>query len=205
MVSMMDDYKKITQDSYDHFAKELDQKFEKHFQTNVKKFCDLFLKEIQGNKIVDLGCGPGNHAEYFQRKGLDVLCVDFSKEMLAICKKKKLKTQYMDLEHITLPDGSFDGVWAFASLLNISRKSIPPVIAKMAKVLKQGGILGLSMKEGQKEGIEVESHTKRPRYLSYFSDSELRKLFTPYFEILFFTRTAEKGRSVFLSYIMKLK
>ncbi|MDP7323240.1 MAG: class I SAM-dependent methyltransferase [Candidatus Woesearchaeota archaeon] len=201
----MDDYKKITKESYNAFAKDLDQKFEKHFQTKVKKFCDLFLKKIKGKKIVDLGCGPGNHASYFQEHGLDVLCVDFSKEMLAICKKKGLKTLQMDLEDISFPDGSFEGVWAFASLLNLPKKKIPLVVKKISMIIKKDGILGLSMKEGSKEGIELESHTKRERYLSYFSDSELRKLFIPYFEILHFERTVEKGRPVFLSYIMKRK
>ena len=84
----MDDYKQKTWEAYERYAGVFDHKYKKHFYSYVLAEAENFVRHLYGNKVIDLGSGPGDHALYFQEKGLDVLCVDFSKEMLQLCNKK---------------------------------------------------------------------------------------------------------------------
>lgn len=179
----MMNYKKETIKAYDTYPKLFDKKFGEHFEY-VKKDADAFIKELKGKRILDLGSGPGNHALYFKKKGFDVLCLDFSDEMLKLCKKKGLKTIKMDIEKLKFPKESFDGVWAYASLLHVPKKGINPIIKKIRAALKKDGILAIALKEGEGAGLEEnESYPNTKRYFSYYTKNEIRNIFGKYFKI----------------------
>ncbi|MEO2006681.1 MAG: class I SAM-dependent methyltransferase, partial [Candidatus Poribacteria bacterium] len=46
----------------------------------------------------------------------------------------------------------FDGVWAYASLLHAPKAEMPAVLARVARSLRPGGVLQLSVKYGEGEG-----------------------------------------------------
>ncbi len=197
--------KLLTKQAYDEYADKFNRTFGEDFETDVIHRAALFIEKLSGNKILDLGSGPGNHAEYFAKKGFDVLCVDISEKMIALCKKKGLRTEVMDIENLAFPAQSFDGVWAMASLLHIPKSNITGVISNIAKILKPGGILAVSVKEGS--GEKMEKHPDFPRVerlFVYFTDEEIRNLFTPNFEVLYYERTNFHDLSFFLNYVFKL-
>ncbi len=82
----MDNYKKETINSYNKNSKELSRKFRKLFDLKRRRDFSVFFDLLSGNKILDLGCGSGDHAYYFSKKGLDVTCVDLSEKMIESCK-----------------------------------------------------------------------------------------------------------------------
>lgn len=52
-------------------------------------------------KILDIGCGAGNHSLYLQEKGFDVTALDISKGAIEVCKLRGLKkTLQQDFWHI---------------------------------------------------------------------------------------------------------
>jgi SAM-dependent methyltransferase len=200
------DKKQLTKQAYDQYAEKFNQTFGEDFKNDVVHKAEIFLERLSGNKILDLGSGPGNHAEYFAKKGYDVLCIDISEKMIALCREKGLKAEVMDIENLTLPAQSFDGIWAIASLLHVPKSNIPSVINSIAKILKPGGILAVSVKEGS--GEKMEKHPNFPgteRLFVYFTDYEIRQLFFLNFELLHYERTNFHGLSFFLNYIFKLK
>jgi len=202
------DYKSETKRAYDSYAEKFDEHygnfFEQHFlPTGVP---DAFLVHLSGKKILDLGSGPGNHALYFKRKGLDVLCVDISEEMIRLCKEKWLKAEVMDMENLTLPEKSFDGVWANTSFLHIPKSRIPTVAADVARILKPSGILHVAVREGKEETFEEnEKYPGTRRFFSDFQDEEIRSLFGAHFEVLRFLKLKMKTKYTFLNYLMRLK
>jgi SAM-dependent methyltransferase len=150
-----------------------------------------------------VGCGPGSHAEYLQSLGLNVMCVDISEEMLKKCESRGLKTLLVDLEHLHFPDATIDGIWAYASLLHVRKEIIPKIARNFARMLKPKGILAIGVKKGNGEGFETREKMPESKwYFSYFQDDEMRKYFSPYFEIIDFSEETARG-STFLHYIMR--
>lgn len=199
------DYKLENKKTYDLYAEKFEEKFGSHFQQYVKEEADIFRSKLSGKEIVDIGSGPGNHAQYFHDKGFQVLCVDFSGPMLKLCREKGLKTKQMDIEDWKLPENSADGIWAYACLLHIPKNKINQVIENCRKTLKPSGILGVVVKEGI--GLKVETDEKYPgtrRLFIYFTEEEIKKLFEKQFEIIHSSKTV-KNNHVFLNYLLRLK
>lgn len=40
-----------------------------------------FIKELRGNAVLDVACGPGHDTDYLTKKGIDCLGIDLSKKM----------------------------------------------------------------------------------------------------------------------------
>ena len=201
------DYQKETIKTYDSFPASFDEKFESHFQEFARPEADFFIRQLRGKKIVDLGSGPGNHARYFQQRGLDVLCVDLSKEMIRLCQEKGLKSMQADVEKIQFPENSLDGVWSYTCLLHIPKKKITPIASSIASWLKLGGLLGLAFIEGKSEGFkQSEDYPDTKRWFSYYSEQEVRKLFEPFFECILFERQKSINSSrIYLKFVFRKK
>ena len=194
--------KEATRAAYDALAEQKKKEFEQNFHILVEPLARLFLSEVRGKCIVDLGSGPGVHADYFHHHGLDVTCVDYSEKMLMYCKAKGLKVRQVDIEEFTMPDRTMDGVWAFASISHLRKVSISTILDAIYRMLKPGGILGLGLFEGHGEGW-WETSPELKRWFSYFSDEEIRKFLGDRFEVVHFRRSAPEGFSVMLFYVLR--
>ena len=199
-------YQHEVREAYDRYAKKFDEKFGAHFRGAVKEEANIFLRNLQGKDVIDLGSGPGNHAEYFQRKGFQVLCVDFSEPMLQLCREKGLKTGRMDIEEWELPEQSADGIWAYACLLHVPKAKAAYAIENIYRTLRPGGIFGLAVKEGSGERFEThEDYPGTKRLFAYFHDEEIREMTRERFDLAHFSKTNIKNKYVFLNYVLRAK
>ena len=66
-----------------------------------------------GQRVVDLGCGPGDIAAELATRGLTVTGIDRDSEVLAAARTRAPQCQFQqqDLRELTLPVGGFDGIW----------------------------------------------------------------------------------------------
>ncbi|PSB42853.1 SAM-dependent methyltransferase [Cyanosarcina cf. burmensis CCALA 770] len=101
------------------------------------------MGDVQGKKILDLGCGAGENSVYFAKKGALCMAADYSPGMvevaldLAAKNGVKIEGRTMDASALDCPDNSFDFVYA-ANLLH----HLPDpraAILEMHRVLKPGG------------------------------------------------------------------
>lgn len=196
-------YKDTTKHAYDLKADAIEKMYKRHF-THVRPFAKAFLKHLPGKTVIDLGAGPGTHAHYFYERGLDVMCVDYSKEMLRRCANKGVKALLMDIEDFWMPDKTVDGIWMYSSLLHIPDESIPRVVGNLARMLKSKGVLGLAVREGKTDGYDMDS-LGIERWFNFFTDEEIRGHFSPYFEVVDYTRTEYGKGDVFLNYLFRRK
>lgn len=67
-------------------------------------------------------------------------------------------------------ENEFDGIWASASLLHITRTEIDDVLFLMSEALKQYGILYASFKYG------TEEYEKDGRYFNCYDESSIAQL-----------------------------
>lgn len=101
------------------------------------------LGDIKGKKILDLGCGMGEAAVYFAKRGADVTATDISKGMLQVVMEVarkhsvSLKARQSYSHKIDFDDETFDIVYA-ANLLH--HVDIERTLSEVRRILKKGGI-----------------------------------------------------------------
>jgi len=103
-----------------------------------------FLGNLQGKRILELGCGAGENSIYFALQGANVTATDISEGMLEktnrLAKKYgvKIDTHKMDAMNITFENDAFDVVYAANTLHHVDT---PTAIHEIHRVLKPGGFM----------------------------------------------------------------
>ena len=105
-------------------------------------------------RVLDLGCGPGYESMRLERAGAEVLGVDFSSENIRIARERCPQCRFAECDFRQLDDrwGTFDGVFAAASLIHITPAELPDVSRRIASLLIDGGKLLAIVRDG--EGID---------------------------------------------------
>ncbi len=197
----MEDWKAETLAAYDRYPELFAERFAKHFRERVIVEANFFLYNLPGRRILDLGSGPGAHAEFFKGHGFSVLCTDLSPAMVGLCRQRGLRAEVADMEELEFNLGSFDGIWAYASLLHLPKARIPAMIAKLRKWLKTDGILSMAFKQGSDERLE--DHERFPgakRWFSYVTPEEVMGWCKDGFSPLRCTSQRVSERSTFISF-----
>jgi len=175
-----------------------------------------FVGDIKGKRILDLGCGFGDHAKIYVQKGAkEVVGLDISKELIAMAKKRNIKrTSFMTYnlnKKLPFLNDSFDIVTSSLTI-NYIRK-FNQLFKEVNRVLKKNGFFILSIgnpvfdaaikrkvKEGYEYilGVKKISEFKREIYGNYFDES-LRKMDLGNGKILkLYTRTYQTIIKTFL-------
>ena len=109
-----------------------------------------------GSRILDAGCGSGRDALAFKQLGFDVTAFDGSAEMVRMASVHTgLEVLQLNFDEVAWRE-AFEGIWANASLLHISRDNLVAVMRKLRDALVIGGVWELSFKPGSGEGIAFE-------------------------------------------------
>ena len=137
----------------DYYNKEADVFFENTVSVDFSKIQEMFLKHIKpGGRILDLGCGSGRDSRAFLERGYEVVAVDGSRELAKIAGayigQEVIVADFREFE----PEGTFDGIWACASLLHLPKGEIAAVMRQMAAHLAEGGCFYASFKYGEFQG-----------------------------------------------------
>lgn len=186
---------------YDKHAEDFSRNSADYLRDYIMEDANLFLDSLSGKRILDLGSGPGRDSAYFLERGFEPFCLDFSSEMVRMCREKGLRAEIGDLENLSFNDESFDGVWAYTSLLHIPKKNFPRVLRNIGRILVNQGIFYLGMKEGDFEGwIESDKYPGMKRFFSLCQDDELREIVSTRFSIIHGSRI-ELRDAVFLNYL----
>ena len=130
----------------------------------------IFTNYLSPNaSILDFGCGSGRDTKYFLDQGYHVTATDGSE---VIC---KMATDYTGIQvkqmlFEELDDrNQYDGIWACASILHLSREELPDIFHKMHQALKTNGIIYTSFKYGIFEG------ERNGRYFTDFTEEKFEK------------------------------
>lgn len=133
------------------------------FSNFQNKFC-LYLKNK--TRILDFGCGTGRDAKTFIEAGYHVDAIDGSVEMVKFART----FCNIDVKHLLFedycPDKLYDGIWACASLLHLSKYELCQIFPKLHDSLEKDGILYASFKYGSFEGI------RKDRYFTDFIEED---------------------------------
>jgi SAM-dependent methyltransferase len=92
---------------------------------------------LAGQRIVDMGCGPGFYTRALRARGAEVIPVDNSPQELALPGGPPEGAVLADAGAMPIPDASLDG--AFCSNLLEHTPDARAIIAEIERVLKPGG------------------------------------------------------------------
>lgn len=169
------DHKLLTLNAYDASVQEFAKNTEAlHPEEKARDFLNL----LPGNRILDLGCGPGRDAKVFVEQGFQVTGVDLSLQMIEMA-RSRVAAQFhvMDMENLDFPPNSFHGVWASASLLHVPKKNILRVCKALYSFLVEGGIFYLSLKKGTGEGLQADPrYGDVQKFWSFFEKEEIEEV-----------------------------
>jgi len=113
------------------------------------------LKREKCERVLDVGCGVGKHMLVLAREGLEVYGVDLSDKAIQIArdlfKREGFQAGFVQLdiyeEKFPFPDAFFDAVISFNVLPHNRLTKIRKAIAEIARVLRRGGLLIVTLRK----------------------------------------------------------
>lgn len=122
----------------EHVASELAQKpLDRHL-------LNRFAEEVRSRgRVADLGCGPGHVAGYLRERGVDVLGIDLSPEMVRWATRLNpgLDVRVGDFLALDLPEASLAGAVAFYAIVHLEPSELGAVMAEWRRVVVPGGVV----------------------------------------------------------------
>ncbi|MFH1834662.1 MAG: class I SAM-dependent methyltransferase [Methanobacteriota archaeon] len=164
--------------AYDETVGEYYEKTKGLEPSQIEKREDFIAMLKKGVKIVDIGCGSGRDAKFFSERGLDVLGIDLSEKTVEFARKVAPKARFkvMDFLDMQILGESFDGVWFGASIFCVQKKHTGKALREVNRILKEGGVMYVSFKEGVGEGFELDERYNKRKYFAYYKEQEIKPL-----------------------------
>ncbi len=140
------------------------------FGVDFRDTQERFLRKLSPSAhILDFGCGSGRDTLYFLERGFRVTATDGSPEMCRTASANTghevIRLLFSELDYRQ----EFDGIWACASILHLSRTDLGDVFRRMEKALKPAGTIYTSFKYGTFEGM------RNGRYFTDFTPESFRE------------------------------
>ncbi len=200
----MANIKEILKQAYNNYAHIREKSEMQEWKIKPReKFLQLLLSEGK-SALLDIGAGTGRDSKFFMDNNIDVTAVDLSDEMVKLCREKGIKSYELDFYNLHEIGRKFDAVWAMNSLLHVEKASLGLVLQEIKNVLNPSGLFFMGVYGGvDSEGIwEEDIYTPR-RFFSFYTDENIKKAVSDYFEIISFERIETGGKYHFQSIIMK--
>ncbi|MGF9756595.1 class I SAM-dependent methyltransferase [Microvirga sp. 0TCS3.31] len=123
-----------------------------------------------GARVLEIGSGGGRDALLAEQLGLAVRRTDVTPAFVALLREQGHGCDLLDplVDDLSSPDGPYDAVWANASLLHVARDDLPTVLDRLAAVTRPGGLLCMSLKEGDGDGWSTHGTISGPRHFTYW-------------------------------------
>ena len=154
------------QNEYNHFALK---------ETSKPWWEELARRLHRGHKVLDLGCGSGVPARFLSSRGLGVLGVDVSPDMIELAHRQDPHGLFFcaEMDEIRWPSYGFHGACSFFSFLHLPKRRVKKLIKDVHEWLVPGGVFAITVVEGEGEGLCENFMGKGiPIYLSYYKQLE---------------------------------
>ncbi|CAN5375805.1 hypothetical protein BH09ACT12_BH09ACT12_30670 [soil metagenome] len=131
-----------------------------------------------GARVLEIGSGGGRDALALEQHGVLVRRSDITPGFVDLLRAAGHRADVLDplVDDLADPESAdrpYDGVWANACLLHVARADLPVVLARLAAVTRAGGVLRVSLKEGDGDGWATHGSIGSPRMFTYWRLDEL--------------------------------
>lgn len=166
--------RKITEETYDNAAEGYSKRYaEIGARTNdVSKVFSYVEKE--NPVVMEIGCGNGRDAASILEHTNNYTGIDISAGMLAIAQKALPKANFVKADVATYDfPKCIDIIFAFASLLHISKEELHTILAKIHESLNEKGVVFISLKKGSHYEERVVEGQYGKRQFFYYSKNDV--------------------------------
>lgn len=190
--------------TYDRYSEIYDSEVVEFWEKFPAQTLEQFVSFLPGKRVLDLGSGSGRDALILENAGLDVTCLDASSSMVAMTKQLGFPTIHADFKHLELDDYSFDGIWAYTSLIHISSEELVATINYLKKLIPRNGVILLGLIQG--DGSEMVQRGSMPdaeRYFRYYQSDEIDGLMRDSGFELLFSENYQPHNTIYLNRIYR--
>ena len=168
----------IMNDTLKYYEKNASGFSESTAKVDFTEVQEKFLALIPGDGMVlDFGCGAGRDTKAFLERGYRVEAVDGSEKLCKIASEfTGIDVKQMLFEELNEVE-KYDGIWACASILHLSKSELKTVMSKMIRAVKQGGYIYTSFKYGEFEG------DRNGRYFKDFTEETFQQFMQNFNEV----------------------
>jgi ubiquinone/menaquinone biosynthesis C-methylase UbiE len=172
------------------FNEKIANVYDRWFETKKGSLADWFEKELMsrivelkpGEIILDVGCGTGNHIQFFGAKGMKTIGIDLSLPMLRLAQKKLGQPNVLCMgkaEALPFKDKSFDSVSLITTLEFVEDPQ--KALREAVRVSRNKILLGILNKYSLTAVVRRIKGISRPSIYNkarFYSIWELKKLLT---------------------------
>ncbi len=121
------------------------------------RYRSLLIQYIQGNRLIDIGCGTGFDLRAFQNAGLATVGVDSSESMLRIARGRSPATKLIKADFRRLAQLSLrcDAIWSMFGLVHLPPDEIQECFLDWGKCLEGRGAIWIGLAQSSKSKQRV--------------------------------------------------
>jgi len=172
----MSDTNGITLETYDRAVASYVENTPQTVLGGNKKWLDALFSNVPYDAaILEIGSGAGRDADYIEGLGYDVERTDGSEGFVSYLKSKGKSARKLNMLTDEIESNSYDVMFANGVLLHFNEHEIEQALKKIHSGLREAGIFGFSLIEGEGENIETKKLSSE-RYFRYWTEENLRML-----------------------------
>lgn len=170
------DFLQATRSGYDSTAGSYAERFHGHLDDkplDLAMLAGFAGLAGAGGTLADVGCGTGATTRIFADRGLKVVGVDLSPNMIAEARRRNpdLDFRVGSMTSLDFADHRFDAVCAWYSVIHIPDDQLPQVFSEFRRVLRPHGWLMLAFQVGDRpraftemfgEQVALTFHRRQP-------------------------------------------
>ena len=190
--------------SYEKYAHERASLSSDEFKVQERSEFLKFLKAEARETLLEIGCGHGTDAQFFQSQGFRVLAVDNTPAMVKLTAEKGVSAQVLDCYDLDEINEHFDAVYTMNCLLHIPKQDFDRVLGLISRRLNENGLMYLGIWGDENfEGIWKKDIYEPKRFFSFWKTEALLEALQRFFRLEYYRRLKPREDRVFNSVIVR--
>ena len=189
---------------YEKYAHERASHSPDEFKVQERSEFLKFLKSEGRETLLEIGCGPGQDAQFFQTQGFEVLAVDNTPMMVKLTAEKGVPAQVLDCYDLDEITERFDAVYTVNCLLHIPKQDFDQILRLISGRLNENGLMYLGIWGDQNfEGIWERDIYEPKRFFSFWKTEALLEVLQRSFRLEYYRRLEPHKGRIFNSFIFR--
>ena len=190
--------------SYEKYAHERASHSPDEFKVQERSEFLKFLQAEERKTFLEIGCGPGQDAQFFQNQGFRVLAVDNAPTMVELTAEKGIPAQVLDCYNLDEIEERFDAVYTMNCLLHIPKQDIDQILHLISRRLNNSGLMYLGLWGDEDfEGILEQDKYEPKRFFSFWKTEALLEVLQRFFRLEYYRRLEPHEGRIFNSFIVR--